>query len=138
MNRLAVTGLLAMYIAIPSFAQMDTTHPPTMPDGGGRMGGMASNQMMTRSMMRDMTRLMQQLSEGNAQMMRLMNREGTESADPARVREMARLMDRLGQAQQQMAEHMASGEMTDQQQQAMEREMQEIHNQLQALEGGNS
>lgn len=99
---------------------------------GTQMSSTHSSQMMTREMMRNMSKIMDQMNIMTRDMKRIMDKTG--DMDQLRVRDMARVMEQLSQAMQTMSQQMAKGEMNKNMLQEMEQHMNQIRNMIKTVE----
>lgn len=99
---------------------------------GSQMNTTHSTQMMTREMMRNMSKIMDQMNMMTRDMKRIMDK--SRDMDQLRVRDMARVMEQLSQAMQTMSQQMAKGEMDKNMMQEMEKHMNQIRSMIKTVE----
>lgn len=129
MKKLITIFIVMFSMSFSSFAEMNDRQKSA---SGNQMRSSQSTQMMSHEMMRDMTRVMDQMQTMTRDMNRIM--EKTATMDQTRTREMSRIMEQLSLGMHKMSQYMAKGEMNKKMLQEMEQHIKKIRVMIKNME----
>lgn len=129
MNKSITICIILLSMSFSALADMKDRQHST---SSGQMRSSQTTQMMSHEMMRNMSRVMQQMQIMTHDMNRIMEKSAT--MDPTRMREMSHIMEQLSQAMHKMSKHMAKGDMNKNMLQEMERHMKKISSMIKNMQ----
>lgn len=127
MKKIAILPLLLFAMSFSAFAEMGSRMSSP---GASQMSESQTTHMMTRDMVQDMSRIMQQMTTMTRDMDRLMQKD----MDQVHMRDMAKVMEQLSQAMGNMSQSMAKGEFNKNMVQEMEKHMNQIRSMIKNMQ----